>query len=60
MWSPGTTFDPTAQMEGFVLRHLDGQPPTTFRAEWPRDATIDNVIDALEAMLDALVDYECK
>lgn len=57
MWSPGTTFNNTAQTEGFVLRHLDGKPPTTFRAEWPRDAELADVIDAVERLLEALSNY---
>jgi len=57
MWSPKAFFDPETLREGVEIHHLDGNPPRRFVVSWPRDATLVDVIDALDQLLTDLFDY---
>lgn len=58
MWSPTAHFNPATQQEGFTLHHLDGNPPSSFKATWSRSASLDDIIDALDKLLGDLCDYD--
>ncbi len=60
MWSPAVIWDNDTLREGFVLRHLDGIPPRRFETTWSRDATVDDVITAIDQLLNELWDYMCE
>jgi hypothetical protein len=60
MWSPAVTFDDNTLREGIVLRHLDGIPPRRFETTWSRDATVSDVVDAIDQLLTELWNYMCE
>ena len=60
MWSPTTVFDSDTLREGFVLRHLDGNPPRRFETTWARNADVDVIITAIDQLLNDLWDYMCE
>jgi len=60
MWSPTTVFDSDTLREGFVLRHLDGNPPRRFETTWARDATASDIVNAIDQLLTDLWDYMCE
>jgi len=60
MWSPTAVFDSNTLREGFVLTHMDGNPPRRFETTWARDATVDDVVTAIDRLMSDLWDYMCE